>query len=123
MCNGAQIKSTDVTFCNLLTFVLGIMLNPVVLLTGGASTGRSVEVYSPLESCNKDLEDIPYEFTDHSINFFNGEIIICGGQGSSSSRCLFLDQNQRFIQHSQLREHHIYHVGAVVSDTLIIVGG
>ena len=108
---------------NLLTFVLGRMLNPVVLLTGGSSQmGGSVEVYSPSGSCNKELEDIPYKFVDHSIDFFNGEIIICGGQ-RSRTRCLFLDQNQRFVQHSRLIHRHAYHVGAVVSDTLTIVGG
>ena len=101
------------------------MLNPVVLLTGGTtdhSKYQSVEVYSPLGSCNKDLEDIPYGFVDHSINFFNGKIIICGGQ-HSSTRCLFLDQNQRFVEHSQLNQGHSDHVGAVISDTLSIVGG
>jgi len=125
---GPPTTSTVPSTSKSTTATLGQLVNPVVLLTGGhipnnSKSDVSVEVYSPLGTCNKELEDLPYKYRDHSANLYIGEIIICGGQ-QQSTRCLFMDQNQRFVEHSRLPQPMGHdHDGAVVGDTLSLIGG
>jgi len=107
----------------------GRILNPVVLLTGGYppvnNDELAVEVFSPWQnsSCNKDLEDLSKGRVGHTLNFFKGDVIMCGGFYDTQKDCQSLDQNQRFIPHSQLNKRRTFHTAAVVKDTLLVVGG
>ena len=66
-----------------------------VLLIGGDgySFGKKVEVWSPYNSCNKQLPDLPDYRTSHDSAGLDGVPVVCGGERTLQS-CLQMNTNQ-----------------------------
>ena len=56
------------------------------------------------------------------MEFFNGEIVICGGQ-NTKQECRALNKKQIFVPHSELNKPRVHHSSAIISNLILIVGG
>ena len=97
----------------------------VALITGGwlANDHRSVEVYSNNIQCNQLLPDLPEERLDHTLDYVDGRILLCGGYNTGKS-CLEMNNNTfSWNNHSYLSEGRYYFDSIVSGGQLLLVGG
>ena len=89
---------------------------PGILVIGGDSSSRSVELWSPAESCV--LEDYPRGMQyGPTANLVSGELVAC-----FDDSCDIYD-NGEWNHLVDTRERRIYHSTAVKDDRLLLIGG
>ena len=73
----------------------------VALITGGFNDNakRSVEIYSTDGSCHMTLPSLPDDRTDHTVDFVDGHVLLCGGDYTQTD-CIKLHTDQLWYPHS-----------------------
>jgi len=94
----------------------------VVLVTGGDQALQRVEVYSSKDSsCRVDLPSLPSLYSFHSLDYLDGDVVLCGG--SYGQICLTLLPNSTWTWHSNLTRARAHHSSGVHRNTLRLFGG
>ena len=90
---------------------------PGILVIGGqpSSVSRSVELWSPAESCV--LEDYPRDMNGPTANLVSGELVAC-----YLDSCDIYD-NGEWNHLVDTRDRRYYHSSAVKDDQLLLIGG
>ena len=90
---------------------------PGILVIGGwlSSVSRSVELWSPAESCV--LEDYPRDMWTPTANLVSGELVACYYDSCD------IFNNGEWNHLVDTREWRVYHSTAVKDDRLLLIGG
>ena len=94
----------------------------VLLITGGDGGLEFVELYSSTNSCVTALPYLPDLRDKHSVDYVDGEVLLCGGY-SSQGTCLTLQLNNTWSKHSNLTAERYSHSSAVHKSDLYLIGG
>jgi len=95
----------------------------VVLVAGGDQALQQVEVYSSsTNSCRFSLPSLPGLYSDHSLDYVDGRVLLCGGS-SSSKECLTLLPDLSWAPHSNLTQDRAHQTSAVRRNSLLLLGG
>jgi len=95
----------------------------LTLVTGGDKALDSVELYSSsTNSCRLALPSLPSLYSDHSLDYVDGQILLCGGYFTGSS-CVTMLPNSTWTKHSNLTSKRAHHSSGVHRDFLRLFGG
>jgi len=95
----------------------------VVLVTGGDQAMQQVEVYSSsTNSCRLSLPSLHGPYSDHSLDYVDGNVILCGGS-TYSDTCLTLLPNLTWTSHSNLTTSRTHQASAAYRNSLLLMGG
>lgn len=96
----------------------------VVLLVGGDSSEKSVELYG-VGYHERTGFDLSSEKKQHTTDFMNGLILTCGGGSFTAEQksCLSLDRVGSWTEHSELFDVRYGHSSFAILDSLAMVGG
>ena len=98
----------------------------VALITGGRPNYRTVEIYSSDGSCNKQLPDLPDDRYQHTVDYVDGQLLLCGGDRTSHTRTSCLQMNESTFSwsyHSTLNHGRNTHSSVITGGQLTILGG
>jgi len=94
-----------------------------VLLVGGGDGGLLfVELYSSTNSCVTAMPFLPDLRENHSLDYVDGEVLLCGGF-TSQHTCLTLNPDNTWSVHSNLTAARSSHSSAVHRSDLFLIGG
>jgi len=96
----------------------------VALITGGFNDDakRSVEIYSTDGSCHMTLPSLPDDRTDHTVDFVDGHVLLCGGDYTQTD-CIELHTDQMWYPHSTTNQVRYDHSSVVTFGQLTLLGG
>jgi len=95
----------------------------VVLITGGDQAMQQVEVYSSsTNSCRLSLPSLHGLFSDHTLDYVDGNVLLCGGS-TYSDMCFTLLPNLTWTSHSNLTTSRAHQASAVYRNSLLLMGG
>ena len=94
----------------------------VLLVTGGDGGLQFVELYASTNSCITTMPSLPDLRGMHSLDYVDGEVLLCGGYSSRLS-CLTLQPNNTWTKHSDLTRNRSSHSSAVFNSDLYLIGG
>jgi len=94
----------------------------VLLVTGGDGGLQFAELYTSTNSCATTLPSLPDLRAMHSLDYVDGEVLLCGGYSSRLS-CLTLQPDNTWTKHSNLTHNRSSHSSAVYNSDLYLIGG
>lgn len=95
----------------------------VVLITGGDQAVQQVEVYSSsTNSCRISLPSLNGPFSDHTLDYVDGHVLLCGGS-TYSDMCFTLLPDLSWSPHSNLTRSRSHQASATCRDSLLLMGG
>jgi len=96
----------------------------VVLVTGGDQAMQKVEVYSSsTNSCRLSLPSLHGLFTDHSLDYVDGNVLLCGGS-TYSSQCFILQTDLTWAPlGANLTTKRTSQASAAYRNSLLLMGG
>lgn len=95
----------------------------VALVTGGQKSLQRVEVYSSqTDSCRRLLPSLPSLYSQHSVDYLDGQVILCGGFSGSHSTLTLLP-NSTWTHSSNLVSPRARHSSGVHRTRLQLFGG
>lgn len=94
----------------------------VALVTGGDQALQLTEVYSSTNSCSSALPSLPSLFTKHTVDYVDGQVLLCGGS-TSGGLCVTLTPDLTWTKHSNLTTKRSQQASGVFRRSLSLLGG